>query len=109
MVRATEVNTRITLAGLLRSADTPCRRLFLDYQGLKILSTWMIGLGWALQDLELKIAIEDALAGLNVPHKTMLVDSKVWQVITRWSTGNLLTPEDVESEQNSRATAHACS
>ena len=47
MVRATDLNTRMVLAGLLREADSPCRRLFLDYHGLKILGGWMAELGWA--------------------------------------------------------------
>ena len=47
MVRATDLNTRLVLAGLLREADSPCRRLFLDYHGLKILGGWMAELGWA--------------------------------------------------------------
>ncbi len=85
MVRSTDFSTRMALAGLLHGADQPCKRLFLDYHGLKILHGWMETLGWTQPDLELKAAVEDALDSLSVPHKTMLKESKVLQAITVWA------------------------
>jgi hypothetical protein len=41
MVRTTQAENRLRLTQLLMDADQPCRRLFLDYQGLRILSHWM--------------------------------------------------------------------
>ena len=87
MVRVTETKTRLTLCHLLLDADSPCRRLFLDYHGLKILNSWMGDLKWdSLIDLEVKIALEDVLSILNVPHKTMLVESNIWHAVTTWAT-----------------------
>ena len=63
MVRATDLNTRLVLAGLLREADSPCRRLFLDYHGLKILGGWMAELGWAAaRELELKEKVDNLVS-----------------------------------------------
>ena len=88
MVRATDLNTRLVLAGLLREADSPCRRLFLDYHGLKILGGWMAELGWAAaRELELKEKVEDVLASLSIPHRTMLIESKVWDKVAAWAEG----------------------
>ena len=87
MVRATDSKTRLLLSHLLLDADFPCRRLFLDYHGLRILNSWMTELTWeATLDLDIKIVVQDVLSVLNVPHKTMLVDSHVWQTMNAWST-----------------------
>ena len=55
MVRATRVGARLKLADMLFEADHPCLRLFLDYQGLKILYSWMLELEWTVEELELKL------------------------------------------------------
>ena len=86
MVRTTDLNARLSLVELLSNADTPCRRLFLDYNGMKILQGWMAELGWTHDDLDLKLAIEDVLKTLAVPHRTMLLESKVLRTIEFWAT-----------------------
>lgn len=40
MVRAKQIDAKISLLRLLASADLPCRRLFLDYRGLRLLAPW---------------------------------------------------------------------
>jgi hypothetical protein len=79
------------------------RRLFLDYHGLKILNSWMSQLGDTLSDLDLKIVIEDTLSSINIPHKTMLVDSKVWITINRWADPTKEI-QQAASTESSRAT-----
>ena len=54
--------SRLRLTDLLLEADQPCLRLFLDYQGLRILSHWMFELEWSHEELELKLRVEIALA-----------------------------------------------
>jgi len=107
MVRANMLSTRLKLAELLLEADQPCLRLFLDYQGLRILSHWMFELEWASVEMELKLRIESVLASLSIPHKTMLVDSKVLQTVKKWSTdspgGNQAAGVDIDSQPQSRA------
>ena len=85
MVRASRIHTRLRLTDLLLEADRPCLRLFLDYQGLRILSHWMFELEWSEAELQLKLSIEAALASLSIPHKTMLVDSRVLGTVEAWA------------------------
>lgn len=40
VVRAKGRKAQIALLRLLRDADLPCRRLFLDYRGLRLLAPW---------------------------------------------------------------------
>jgi hypothetical protein len=42
-------------------------------------------IGWTHKEMELKVKIEDVLASLNIPHRTMLMESKVWQTVARWA------------------------
>lgn len=41
MVRAKEMAPRMQLLKLLREGEEPCRRLFLDYHGLRLMHGWM--------------------------------------------------------------------
>ena len=41
MVRVEDLPLRLKLLQVLRSAEQPVRRLFLDYHGLRLLWTWM--------------------------------------------------------------------
>ena len=50
----------------------------------------MFELEFSIFELELKLRIETALATLSIPHKTMLVDSKVLQTVEQWSRGKQL-------------------
>ena len=90
MMRTNDLAIRLALANLLLGAEKTCRRLFLDYHGLKIMHGWMSELVEPLGHLDLKLIIEDVLAVLAVPHKTMLVDSGVWATVTKWSKEELL-------------------
>lgn len=42
MVRAEDWPTRSKLLELIREGETPCRRLFLDYHGLRLICSWML-------------------------------------------------------------------
>ena len=108
MVRATRLGARLKLADMLFEADQPCLRLFLDYQGLRILYSWMFELEWSVEELELKLRIESVLSQLPIPHKTILVDSKVFQTVEKWrvdSPSAASKDEGVESAPASRVTS----
>ena len=64
-------------------------------------------LGWSIEELELKLRIESVLALLPMPHKTILVDSKVMQIMERWSRecpkSQQSKDEGIESAPASRA------
>jgi histone-lysine N-methyltransferase SETD2 len=70
------------------------RRLFLDYHGLKLLYKWMFVLtDTSIEDLDLKVSIEDTLDTLSFPHKTMLKESGVLPTIISWADRRQDFPE----------------
>ncbi|XP_030386646.1 probable histone-lysine N-methyltransferase CG1716 [Scaptodrosophila lebanonensis] len=83
MVRAKLPRTRIQLLGILTRGEMPCRRLFLDYHGLRLLHAWMNENG---NEQEMLQALLDALESLPIPNKTMLNESRVYQSVKTWST-----------------------
>ena len=90
MLQVTDTNTQMTLINLMKDAADPCKRLFLlDYHGLKIIyNQYMSELGWTKKELEMKIAVLELLTTLNIPNKTILMETKVWQAVNRWSKAN---------------------
>ncbi|XP_071745910.1 histone-lysine N-methyltransferase SETD2 [Lepeophtheirus salmonis] len=106
MVRTTDTYSRSILAELLQNADTPCKRLFMDYYGLRILYGWMSENVWTdLRELDLKIQILNILVLLGIPHKTMLVDCKIWSLVSAWACGKLGEASEDNSELNSGYTS----
>lgn len=73
---------------LLREGELPCRRLFLDYHGLKLVHSWMSDVNSSdlLLSLTFRLEILLTLENLPITNKTMLQDSKVLSTIQRWST-----------------------
>lgn len=100
MVRAEDSASRSQLLKLLQSGDTACLRLFLDYHGLRLIWSWMMD---SSTRTELRIEIMQTLAKLPIPNKTMLQDSKVLNVIEKWSSraGNLTDSKDSSPEEDS--------
>ncbi|XP_067641503.1 histone-lysine N-methyltransferase Set2 [Eurosta solidaginis] len=87
VVRAKLPQTRLNLLKILRNAELPCRRLFLDYHGLRLLHGWMIEDGG---DMTIRLALLEALESLPIANKTVLTDSKVYQSVRNWG-GSALT------------------
>lgn len=89
MVRAKETTQRSKLLSLLRHGELPCRRLFLDYHGLRLVHGWMmdaqqmVKVDPTIENLRLEIL--QTLATLPIPNKTMLQDSKVLPTVEKWS------------------------
>lgn len=73
---------------MLREGELPCRRLFLDYHGLKLMHSWMSDLNTSdrLLNLTFRLDIIRTLEQLPITNKTMLQDSKVLSTVQRWST-----------------------
>lgn len=109
MVRAEDAPNRLKLIEVIRKTQEQAYiRLLLDYHCLQLLWSWMI----ELEDVDLKAEIIRLLEFLNIPNKTMLKDSKVLDVVERWSkqkdsehdlkkpvvNGDILTNGDVEME-----------
>lgn len=68
MFQATDLNIKLVLCQLLRGADAPCKRLFIDYRGLRTIGHWVTDLTGSLElELDLMESVEDTLAVLTIP------------------------------------------
>ncbi|XP_059480678.1 histone-lysine N-methyltransferase SETD2 [Neocloeon triangulifer] len=91
MVRVENQEQRKRLLELLQSTDTPCRRLFLDYHGLRLMWSWMVDEGNIL-----RLEIMQTLEALPITNITLLQDTKVLGVIEKWEEES--RPREVEIE-----------
>ncbi|KAK3863517.1 hypothetical protein Pcinc_030719 [Petrolisthes cinctipes] len=106
LVRVEDYSGRTMLLQLLQTGEAACRRLFLDYHGLKVLWSLMADLTlarqhtllkmevlWSLmadltlarQHTLLKMEILKTLECLPITNKTQLTDSRVLALVERWS------------------------
>lgn len=98
MVRAKDLEQRKKLLRVLRRGELPCRRLFLDYHGLRFMHGYMID---AQQQtcpdpsalLQTKLELLQTLAVLPIQNKTMLIESKVLPAVEKWSKNEDLIEE----------------
>ncbi|CAG2067934.1 unnamed protein product [Timema podura] len=99
MVRAEDSQSREQLLKLLQGGEPACRRLFLDYHGLRLIWSWMMNLGCTNQtnSLSLRMEILQTLSKLPIPNKTMLQESKVFGVVEKWSV-------DIGSDSSANST-----
>lgn len=90
IVRAKNVEARIHLLSILMSADLPICRLFLDYNGLKLLHNWMCDMNVKkVADLGLCLEIMKTLQILPITNKTVLRTSKVLDRVEKWKNLDL--------------------
>lgn len=94
MVRSRELEHRTRLLRLIQSGEQPCRRLFLDYHGLRLI--WSYVMDIATNDTEeaqqFRLEVLKTLNTLPIPNKTMLMDSKIYGVVEKWAKGLYLSP-----------------
>ncbi|KAK0082876.1 hypothetical protein PV325_009704 [Microctonus aethiopoides] len=95
MVRSREIVHRTRLLQLIQSGEQPCRRLFLDYHGLRLIWSYMMDV--ANIDTEeahlFRLELLKTLITLPIPNKTMLMDSKVYSVVQKWSNESFPSPK----------------
>ncbi|XP_058795844.1 probable histone-lysine N-methyltransferase CG1716 isoform X2 [Phymastichus coffea] len=87
MVRCRELQHRRRLLEVIRSGEQPCRRLFLDYHGLRLMWSYMMDVAGSDSEeaQQFRSEIVRTLATLPIPNRTMLIDSKVLSVVEKWS------------------------
>ena len=87
MVRSREIQHRTCLLQVIQSGDHLCRRLFLDYYGLKLIWSYMVDVAGdeSVTAQEFRLEVLKSLSTLPIPNKTMLIDSKVLSVVEKWS------------------------
>jgi histone-lysine N-methyltransferase SETD2 len=108
MVRSREIQHRTRLLKVIQSGEQPCRRLFLDYHGLRLMWSYMMDVAGSITEetQQFRLEILKTLSKLPIPNRTMLIDSKVLNVIEKWSkqlyhspSGD--SPEDDQSKLKS--------
>ncbi|TDG50358.1 hypothetical protein AWZ03_003263 [Drosophila navojoa] len=97
MVRAKLLQSRLQLLGVLTRGELPCRRLFLDYHGLRLLHAWISESG---SDKQLRLALLESLESLPIPNRTMLNDSRIYQSVELWGN-QLAQPAEAAAESQS--------
>lgn len=93
MVRAKNIDARCNILSLIREGELPCRRLFLDYQGLRLLYGWLSDsiIKETNANLILITEILETLKTLPIPNKTMTKDSKVYSIVEKWANSKNTT------------------
>lgn len=104
MVRSREVQHRTRLLKVIQSGEQPCRRLFLDYHGLRLMWSYMMDLGTNTNEetQQFRIEVLKTLATLPIPNRTMLIDSKVLDIVEKWSK-QLYHPDSGESPEDDQS------
>lgn len=121
MVRAKLRKAKSQLLSILRCGELACRRLFLDYHGLKLIYTWMcdtvstdMRVEW-----EFRLEILETLDVLPILNKLMLQDSKVLATVRNWailadgsgaktSPPDSLSPSDTVTTSGTKAMISDC-
>lgn len=103
MVRSRELEHRTRLLRVIQNGEQPCRRLFLDYHGLRLIWSYMMDVATTEteQVQQFRLEVLKTLTTLPIPNKTMLMDSKVYSVVEKWAKQSFSSPsgESPEDEQ----------
>ncbi|XP_063376653.1 probable histone-lysine N-methyltransferase CG1716 [Cydia fagiglandana] len=79
VVRAKTRRAQVALLRLLRDADLPCRRLFLDYRGLRLLAPWCTD-----APMDFRLEMLQTVDRLPITNKTMVSESRFFTIVERW-------------------------
>lgn len=108
MVRAKDLTQRKKLLRVLRRGDLPCRRLFLDYHGLRLMHGYMIdaqqmkteGTSLPMEIMQTKLELLQTLAVLPIQNKTMLIESKVLPAVEKWAKNEDIVEDNDQKIQD---------
>lgn len=109
MVRAKLLEARSKLLSLLTNGEMPCRRLFLDYHGLRLLHGWMEDTQDTDQErlLNFRKSILKVLDVLPITNKTVLKDSKVLSTVQKWASEHDTSPNSSSPNDESSGSGSA--
>lgn len=111
MVRAKLKQARSQLLSILRNGELACRRLFLDYHGLRLLYNWMCDEASEnnqMAELQFRLEILVTLEMLPIPNKLMLQDSKVLLTVQKWATSPCASAVDISAKSSPIDTSMDC-
>ena len=110
MVRSRELEHRTRLLRVIQSGEQPCRRLFLDYHGLRLMWSYMMDVADTKTEevQQFRLEVLKTLRTLPIPNKTMLMDSKVYSVVEKWakqlfSSSSEDSPDDEQAKLKEEA------
>lgn len=110
MVRSRELEHRTRLLRLIQSGEQPCRRLFLDYHGLRLIWSYVMDIATneSEEAQQFRLEVLKTLNTLPIPNKTMLMDSKVYSVVERWAKRLYLSPNADSPEDDQIKSKISC-
>ncbi|XP_018317830.1 uncharacterized protein Set2 isoform X5 [Mycetomoellerius zeteki] len=110
MVRSRELEHRTRLLRLIQSGEQPCRRLFLDYHGLRLIWSYVMDIATneSEEAQQFRLDVLKTLNTLPIPNKTMLMDSKIYGVVERWAKKLYLSPNTDSPEDDQIKSKTSC-
>lgn len=102
MVRSRELEHRTRLLRVIQNGEQPCRRLFLDYHGLRLIWSYMMDVAATETEevQQFRLEVLKTLNTLPIPNKTMLMDSKVYSIIEKWAKQSFSSPRGQSPEDD---------
>ncbi|CAG0901266.1 unnamed protein product, partial [Darwinula stevensoni] len=101
MAKVKEAKPRLTLLRLVQNGDSAHHKAFLRFHGLNFIRSWMTELSLANSDpdvCELRREILATLSILPVPHKTMLINSKILPAVEAWTESRSCSSQEVSGQ-----------
>nr|XP_033327468.1 probable histone-lysine N-methyltransferase CG1716 [Megalopta genalis] len=110
MVRSRELEHRTRLLRLIQSGEHPCRRLFLDYHGLRLIWSYVMDISTndSEEAQQFRLEVLKTLNTLPISNKTMLMDSKIFNVVEKWSKRLYFSPNR-DSPEDDQEKSKLCS
>ncbi|XP_011704272.1 PREDICTED: uncharacterized protein LOC105459714 isoform X2 [Wasmannia auropunctata] len=110
MVRSRELEHRTRFLRLIQSGEQPCRRLFLDYHGLRLIWSYVMDIATneSEEAQQFRLEVLKTLNTLPIPNKTMLMDSKIYGVVERWAKRLYLSPNADSPEDDQSKSKMSC-
>ncbi|XP_050527182.1 uncharacterized protein LOC126897539 isoform X2 [Daktulosphaira vitifoliae] len=81
MVHITDTMSRSHILKFIREHDFNCKRLFMNFNGLSIIHTWMT----SNNDENLKLDIIQTLSELPISNRNTITKSKVLDIVAEWA------------------------
>lgn len=109
MVRAKDITARSRLINILRSGEFSCRRLFLDYHGLRLLAGWLADsiLTDTVSNMKFRIELIELFEMLPITNKTILKDSKILQTIEKFAINKVAINEEFSPNESSNGSSNS--
>uniref|UniRef100_A0A2S2NNW2 [histone H3]-lysine(36) N-trimethyltransferase n=1 Tax=Schizaphis graminum TaxID=13262 RepID=A0A2S2NNW2_SCHGA len=93
MVHITDSMSRSHILKFIRDNDLNCKRLFMNFNGLNIIHSWMT----SNNNENLKLEIVQTLSDLPISNRNTITKSKVLDIVAQWANIPLNIKETIEN------------